>query len=525
MKRFRLVLLTILLGLGARAQAPSDATYITQTPNGTLTAEQALSALATGILKVTTATGVISIAIGADLPTHTHAATDITTSQIALARGGTGSDLSGTGGTGQFLKQSSLGALVTVGTIGLADITEKAALANLTDVTGKKGNSTTVQMFTGTTLANDCAKFDPNGNITSAGGACGLAAPNLNAMTDLAVARTSTTVLTIGLYCSASVPCNVRFGTTNYAITASATTTISAGTGTAYIYVTAGGTLTVGHNVTVVCSGCTASSPVTAFPASAVPLAVWTATSGVWDAAGGSDRRSYLSNDIGAGGVLPVETGGTGLASGTSGGILGFTAATTIASSALLAANGVVLGGGVGATPTATVAGTANQVFRVSGGGGAPAFGSIDLAQSAAVGSSVLARANGGTGDSVLPSPVSSFCSGTATSSQTLFIVLWSSGACTTTAEGVTTELLVSSAGKLRNLRVKSGTAGFAAGSGAVTLRINAAPSAVTCTVGTGTTCSDTSNSAAVAAGDRVTVQFTTQATETLADLQVAFEY
>lgn len=40
--------------------APIDATYITQTPSSTLTAEQPLSALSTGILQVTTSTGVLS---------------------------------------------------------------------------------------------------------------------------------------------------------------------------------------------------------------------------------------------------------------------------------------------------------------------------------------------------------------------------------------------------------------------------------------------------------------------------------
>ena len=40
--------------------APIDATYITQTPSSTLTAEQPLSALATGIVQVTTSTGVLS---------------------------------------------------------------------------------------------------------------------------------------------------------------------------------------------------------------------------------------------------------------------------------------------------------------------------------------------------------------------------------------------------------------------------------------------------------------------------------
>lgn len=51
--------------------APVDAAYITQTPHADLTAEQALSLLATGILKNTTTTGVLSIAVGADLPAMT----------------------------------------------------------------------------------------------------------------------------------------------------------------------------------------------------------------------------------------------------------------------------------------------------------------------------------------------------------------------------------------------------------------------------------------------------------------------
>lgn len=54
---------------GAAGGAPTNATYITQTPNGFLSAEQALSALATGILKSTTGTGVVSIATGSDITT------------------------------------------------------------------------------------------------------------------------------------------------------------------------------------------------------------------------------------------------------------------------------------------------------------------------------------------------------------------------------------------------------------------------------------------------------------------------
>lgn len=47
---------------GGGGGAPTDATYITQTANGSLSNEQALGALSTGILKNTTTTGVLSIA-------------------------------------------------------------------------------------------------------------------------------------------------------------------------------------------------------------------------------------------------------------------------------------------------------------------------------------------------------------------------------------------------------------------------------------------------------------------------------
>lgn len=50
------------LTLGSAASAPVNATYITQTADATLTNEQALGSLATGLLKNTTTTGVLSIA-------------------------------------------------------------------------------------------------------------------------------------------------------------------------------------------------------------------------------------------------------------------------------------------------------------------------------------------------------------------------------------------------------------------------------------------------------------------------------
>jgi hypothetical protein len=68
----------VLITGGGGGGAPTNATYIVQTSNGTLTNEQALASLATGILKNTTTTGVLSIATGSDLPSHTHTLADIT---------------------------------------------------------------------------------------------------------------------------------------------------------------------------------------------------------------------------------------------------------------------------------------------------------------------------------------------------------------------------------------------------------------------------------------------------------------
>lgn len=67
--------------------APKTATYITQTANATLTAEQALSSLSTGIVKVTTGTGVLSTATGADLPSHNHTGV-VYTKQMVIDGGG-----------------------------------------------------------------------------------------------------------------------------------------------------------------------------------------------------------------------------------------------------------------------------------------------------------------------------------------------------------------------------------------------------------------------------------------------------
>ncbi len=72
----------------------------------------------------------------------------------------------------------------------------------------------------------------------------------------------------------------------------------------------------------------------------------------------------------------PVTTTGTLAisANGTSGGVLAYTGATTMASSGALTQHGVVIGGGAGAVPVSTSAGTAGQALRSNGASADPTF-------------------------------------------------------------------------------------------------------------------------------------------------------
>lgn len=97
---------------------------------------------------------------------------------------------------------------------------------------------------------------------------------------------------------------------------------------------------------------------------------------------GGTPATSLLraaSVTAGWSGQLSVARGGTNLASGTSGGILGFTGTTTLASSVLLTANALVLGGGSGATPVPMASlGTTTTVLH-GNAAGAPTFGAVAI--------------------------------------------------------------------------------------------------------------------------------------------------
>lgn len=118
-------------------------------------------------------------------------------------------------------------------------------------------------------------------------------------------------------------------------------------------------------------------------------------------------------------------------------------------------------------------------------------------------------------------------CNGTATSSSsslTLSTVTSTSLACTDTSGlGIFT---MPSAGEISNLQCFANTGGHAAGSGVMTVRKGGVGQALTCTFGTGTSCSDNTaaHNFAVAAGNLLTIAYTTQSTETLASIACSVE-
>lgn len=109
-------------------------------------------------------------------------------------------------------------------------------------------------------------------------------------------------------------------------------------------------------------------------------------------------------------GFVEVANGGTGLTSGTSGGVLAFTGTTTIVSSGALTANALLLGGGAGAAPTAMASLGTTTTLLHGNAAGAPTFGAVSLTADV---SGILPVANGGTNNAFFT------VSGPATSAKT----------------------------------------------------------------------------------------------------------
>jgi len=118
-------------------------------------------------------------------------------------------------------------------------------------------------------------------------------------------------------------------------------------------------------------------------------------------------------------------------------------------------------------------------------------------------------------------------CTGVVTASSTLG--LYGTGAnvvattCTSTIIG--TGSVISGSRTLQNLLVTATAAGVNASSGIVTVLKNGGATTITCTIGTGTSCVDGTHTVSVVDGDLISIQFTTQAADTLAGVKAIVEW
>jgi len=115
------------------------------------------------------------------------------------------------------------------------------------------------------------------------------------------------------------------------------------------------------------------------------------ATGGTFNAPG----ATVVAKAISLGVPVRPSSGGTGISSGTSGGVLGFTSATTVASSALLNASQIVFGGGAGATPSTPLGLGSAHVVLHGNAAGVPTWSAVDVTADV---TGALPVANGGTG-------------------------------------------------------------------------------------------------------------------------------
>ena len=248
---------------------------------------------------------------------------------------------------------------------------------------------------------------------------------------------------------------------------------------------------------------------------------------------GGSPTTALLnaaSLTLGWSGQLAVGRGGTGLSAGTSGGIPYFSSTSAMTSSALLTQYGVIYGGGAGASPVATAAGTTGQVLTATTGGAptwaAPATsgtvtsvaqsftgGLISVAGSPVTSSGTLALTVAGTSGGV---PYFSSATTWATSAALAANALVIGGgagtapATTTTGTGVVTALGVNT-GTAGAFVVNGGALGTPSSgtvtnlTGTASININGTVGATTPAAGTFTSLSDSGNLTFTGTGNRIT--------------------
>lgn len=282
----------------ASGGAPQNATYITQTPNGSLSNEQPLSLLATGLLKSTTITGVVSIGVNG---------TDFygPGAVISPADGGTGIN--------------NGAKTITIGgnTAFTGAFTFSGALTANTSVTFPTSGTLSTTTGTVTSVSGTANR------ITSTGGTD----PVIDISASYVGQSSLTTLGTIstGVWGSSATKIGLTSGGTNTSLTAAAG-------GIVYSTSTGMGISAVGAASQILLSGATGAPTWTTstYPATnAINTLLYASSANVMSALATANSGVLVTS---AGGVpsisgtlpftVPVTTGGTGLTSTTANQIL-----------------------------------------------------------------------------------------------------------------------------------------------------------------------------------------------------------
>ena len=306
---------------------------------------------------------------------------------LPLANGGTAADLSATGGTGQYLKQSSAGAAITVGTIPTSDIAGAAALTKTddTNVTLTLGGTPTTALLTATSLT-----LGWTGTLAASRGGTGISSLGTGVATALGINVGSA---------GAFVTFNGAGGTPSSLTLTNATglpissgvsglgtgiaTALAVNTGSAGAPVLFNGALgTPSSGSLINTTGLPIATGVSGLGTGiATALSISIGTVGaplVFNGVGGTPSLITLTNAVG----LPLSTG-----------VTGDLAFANLTQGSALSVLGVA--GNATADHASIAAGSDHQVMRRSGT--AIAFGAVNLAQAAAI-TGTLPVGNGGTG-------------------------------------------------------------------------------------------------------------------------------
>lgn len=216
---------------------------------------------------------------------------------------------------------------------------------------------------------------------------------------------------------------------------------------------------------------------------------------------------------------------------------------TSTTGSAFTTGNGYTVGTGTvtvtfdGATTAgdcATLSGTTNGQYHDAGACSAVTSGvvrGVVLSTNAGPGNYAMLMAQGFQASATANgSIIRGYCSGTIGTANATTYVLQpysqaTSNVCTSTSPGNRAGIPMPYACTAKNLRVTASAPGGQATSGTVALYKGGVVTALTCALGTGTSCSDLTHTVSLAAGDVITLEVTTaQATDTTANIRAALQ-